>query len=98
MPCLLFCQVREKTDKFQQRRLDGFFRAGMKACNEACASEEPQPHQPGMPEVVAMEVEMEVRAKPGSDCPRVPSHQVTVCQAGYVEYLDTRTKQTSVWC
>lgn len=57
---LLFCQVREKTDKFQQRRLDGFFQAGMKACNEACAAEGPEPDQPEMPEVMAMEVEMEV--------------------------------------
>lgn len=55
----LCSQVREKTDKFQQRRLDGFFKAGMKACNEACATEEPEP-EPEMPEVMAMEVEMEV--------------------------------------
>lgn len=50
--------MREKNDKFQQRRLDGFFKAGLKACDEACAAEEPAP--PHMPEVQAMEVEMEV--------------------------------------
>lgn len=51
-------QVREKNDKFQQRRLDGFFKAGLKACDQACAAEEPE--APAMPEVAAMEVEMEV--------------------------------------
>lgn len=51
-------QVREKTDKFQQRRLDGFFKAGVKAAEEGNAAEEPE--APAMPEVMAMEIEMEV--------------------------------------
>ena len=55
---LLHEQVREKTDKFQQRRLDGFFKAGAKAIDEGNAAEEAEP--PAMPEVMAMEVEMEV--------------------------------------
>lgn len=63
-------QVREKTDKFQQRRLDGFFKAGVKAADVADAAEELE--QPEMPEVMAMEVEMEV-GKPmswkGNFCP-----------------------------
>ena len=53
-------QVREKNDKFQQRRLDGFFKAGVKACDEACEAEEPEQAVPL--EVMAMEVEMEVQA------------------------------------
>jgi hypothetical protein len=51
--------VREKNDKFQQRRLDGFFKAGVKACDEACEVEGPE--QPAPMEVMAMEVEMEVK-------------------------------------
>ena len=51
-------QVREKSDKFQQRRLDGFFKAGLKAADEGTAAEEPE--GPAMPEVMAMEIEMEV--------------------------------------
>ena len=53
-------KVREKTDKFQQRRLDGFFKAGAKAADDGNAVEETEP--PAMPEVMAMEVEMEVGA------------------------------------
>ena len=52
--------MREKNDKFQQRRLDGFFKAGAKACDEACAAEDPKQEQPATLEVMAMEVEMEV--------------------------------------
>ena len=51
--------MREKNDKFQQRRLDGFFKAGVKACDEACEVEGPE--QPAPMEVMAMEVEMEVK-------------------------------------
>jgi len=51
--------VREKNDKFQQRRLDGFFKAGVKACDEACEVEGPE--QPAPMEVMAMEVVMEVK-------------------------------------
>lgn len=50
--------MREKTDKFQQRRLDGFFTAGVKAADEGNAAEEPE--APAMLEVIAMEIEMEV--------------------------------------
>ena len=50
--------MREKTDKFQQRRLDGFFKAGAKAADQGDAVEEAEP--PAMPEIMAMEVEMEV--------------------------------------
>lgn len=62
-------KVREKTDKFQQRRLDGFFKAGAKATDDGDAVEETEP--PAMPEVMAMEVEMEVGA------PRHPFHADT---------------------
>ena len=61
---LLHEQVREKTDKFQQRRLDGFFKAGAKAADEGDTVEEAEP--PAMPEVMAMEVEMEVCTPHGS--------------------------------
>lgn len=72
---LLHEQVREKTDKFQQRRLDGFFKAGAKAADESNAAEEAEP--PAMPEVMAMEVEMEVSThKVQFHCrPGVPSMQ-----------------------
>lgn len=50
--------MREKTDKFQQRRLDGFFKVGVKAADESNAAEEPEAL--AMPEVMAMEIEMEV--------------------------------------
>lgn len=57
-------QVREKADKFQQRSLDGFFKAGLKSCQEhACADrQEQRPEAPNlqMPDALAMEVEMEV--------------------------------------
>ena len=57
-------QVREKSDKFQQRSLDGFFKAGLKSCTEeACADrleQQPEPADMHMPDVMAMEVEMEV--------------------------------------
>ena len=56
--------MREKTDKFQQRSLDGFFKAGLKSCtDEACAdrlAQQPELNEMQMPEVMAMEVEMEV--------------------------------------
>lgn len=56
--------MREKTDKFQQRSLDGFFRAGLKSCtDDGCADrleQQPEPTDMHMPEVTAMEVEMEV--------------------------------------
>ena len=56
--------MREKTDKFQQRSLDGFFKAGLKSCTEeACADrleQQPEPGDMHMPDVMAMEVEMEV--------------------------------------
>ena len=61
---LSLLQVREKTDKFQQRSLDGFFRAGLKSCTEeACADrleQQPEPAEMHMPDAMAMEVEMEV--------------------------------------
>lgn len=61
---LLNEQVREKTDKFQQRRLDGFFKAGAKAADEGNAVEEAE--LPAMPAVMAMEIEMEVRTPPSA--------------------------------
>ena len=83
--------MREKTDKFQQRRLDGFFKAGVKACDEACAAEEPEPDQPEMPEVAAMEVEMEVCACSWSLCTRALPHQMIMWQGSLFTCLDART-------
>ncbi|DBA81285.1 TPA: hypothetical protein ACH3X2_006902 [Trebouxia sp. C0005] len=69
-PDWLHKKVREKNDKFQQRRLDGFFKAGVKACDEACEAEGPE--QPATMEVMAMEVEMEDMGVGATTMPGVP--------------------------
>ena len=53
-------QVREKNDKFQQRRLDSFFKASVQQAEAADDDEEEAEEQPVPLEVMAMEVEMEV--------------------------------------
>ena len=52
--------MREKNDKFQQRRLDSFFKASVQEGEDAGAIEEEAEEQPVPLEVMAMEVEMEV--------------------------------------
>lgn len=55
-------QVREKNDKFQQQRLDAFFKQGIQEAEPAGAGdEEDEAEDRAVPlAVMAMEVEMEV--------------------------------------
>ena len=54
-------QVREKNDKFQQRRLDSFFKASVQEGEDAGVNKEEEAEEQPVPlEVMAMEVEMEV--------------------------------------